>query len=161
MCKAAFALALLGAGAAASAADLGRYTGVGRPAGDFASARHGGSAHAGRVRTGRVVGARAVGERVEAGLAGGQLTSGRAGAGAAHEHDRFGRHDRFDDKRHRNARGGVVVGASVVAPVVVYAVPPPPPSYWYYCASAAAYYPYVQQCPEGWQPVVPQPPAPY
>jgi len=40
----------------------------------------------------------------------------------------------------------------------------PPPAaipeqqgYWYFCPSANAYYPYVQQCPEGWQPVVPQP----
>lgn len=24
-------------------------------------------------------------------------------------------------------------------------------SYWYYCADSAAYYPYVQQCPSGWQ----------
>jgi hypothetical protein len=31
--------------------------------------------------------------------------------------------------------------------------------YWYFCRSANAYYPYVQQCPEGWQPVVPQPPS--
>jgi len=31
--------------------------------------------------------------------------------------------------------------------------------YWYFCQSANAYYPYVQQCPEGWQPVVPVPPS--
>src|SRR3981189_1391005 len=31
--------------------------------------------------------------------------------------------------------------------------------YWYFCRSANAYYPYVQQCPEGWQPVVPVPPS--
>ena len=31
-----------------------------------------------------------------------------------------------------------------------------PQQYWYFCPSANAYYPYVQQCPEGWQPVVPQ-----
>lgn len=30
--------------------------------------------------------------------------------------------------------------------------------YWYYCADANAYYPYVKQCPGGWQRVVPQPP---
>jgi len=31
----------------------------------------------------------------------------------------------------------------------------PQPSYWYYCADAGAYYPYVQQCPNGWMKVVP------
>jgi hypothetical protein len=36
---------------------------------------------------------------------------------------------------------------------------PEQPGYWYFCRSANAYYPYVQQCPEGWQPVVPQPPS--
>jgi hypothetical protein len=34
-----------------------------------------------------------------------------------------------------------------------------PGSYWYYCPQANGYYPYVQQCPGGWQPVVPQPPS--
>jgi hypothetical protein len=32
---------------------------------------------------------------------------------------------------------------------------PAAPQYWYYCDSAGAYYPYVAECPEGWQPVVP------
>ncbi len=32
------------------------------------------------------------------------------------------------------------------------------PSLWYYCAEAKAYYPYVTQCPGGWQQVTPQPP---
>jgi len=31
-------------------------------------------------------------------------------------------------------------------------------NYWYYCTDAKAYYPYVKQCPGGWQRVVPQPP---
>ncbi|MFY9329763.1 MAG: hypothetical protein WAO76_17375 [Georgfuchsia sp.] len=31
-------------------------------------------------------------------------------------------------------------------------------NYWYHCASAKAYYPYVKECPEGWQKVLPQPP---
>jgi hypothetical protein len=31
-------------------------------------------------------------------------------------------------------------------------------SYWYYCAGTKAYYPYVKQCPGGWQRVAPQPP---
>lgn len=48
------------------------------------------------------------------------------------------------------------------APVMT---PPPPapqqvPAYWYYCQSARGYYPYVRECAEAWQPVLPQPPAP-
>jgi len=30
-------------------------------------------------------------------------------------------------------------------------------SYWYYCSDAKAYYPYVKECPGGWQRVAPQP----
>ena len=29
--------------------------------------------------------------------------------------------------------------------------------YWYYCAAAKGYYPYVKECPGGWQKVLPQP----
>ncbi len=29
--------------------------------------------------------------------------------------------------------------------------------YWYYCADSRAYYPYVRDCPGGWQRVAPQP----
>jgi hypothetical protein len=29
--------------------------------------------------------------------------------------------------------------------------------YWYYCADSKAYYPYVKDCPGGWQRVAPQP----
>jgi len=39
---------------------------------------------------------------------------------------------------------------SVVAPTLE-------PGYWYYCADSQAYYPYVKQCPGGWQKVAPQP----
>lgn len=41
--------------------------------------------------------------------------------------------------------------------------PPPvestkqPAHYWYYCKSSKAYYPYVKECPDGWQKVLPQP----
>lgn len=31
------------------------------------------------------------------------------------------------------------------------------PGWWYYCADAKAYYPYVKECPAGWQRVPPQP----
>ena len=29
--------------------------------------------------------------------------------------------------------------------------------YWYYCRNAKNYYPYVKECPGGWQKVPPQP----
>jgi hypothetical protein len=29
--------------------------------------------------------------------------------------------------------------------------------YWYYCAAAKGYYPYVKECPGGWQKVLPEP----
>jgi len=38
------------------------------------------------------------------------------------------------------------------------AQPSAAPSYWYYCAASRAYYPYVRECPGGWQQVAPQPP---
>ena len=33
----------------------------------------------------------------------------------------------------------------------------PASGYWYYCADSRAYYPYVKDCPAGWQRVAPQP----
>ncbi len=38
------------------------------------------------------------------------------------------------------------------------APPAPPAGHWYYCADAKAYYPYVKQCPGGWQRVAAGPP---
>ena len=35
---------------------------------------------------------------------------------------------------------------------------PAPINYWYYCNASKAYYPYVKECPSGWQRVSPQPP---
>lgn len=32
-----------------------------------------------------------------------------------------------------------------------------PTGYWYYCTDPGAYYPYVKECPAGWQRVAPQP----
>jgi hypothetical protein len=34
-----------------------------------------------------------------------------------------------------------------------------PQQYWYFCPSANGYYPYVKECPGGWQQVMPQPPV--
>src|ERR1700690_1599996 len=42
-------------------------------------------------------------------------------------------------------------------------VAPPAPqasASWYYCANPQGYYPYVKECPRGWQAVAPQPPPP-
>lgn len=30
-------------------------------------------------------------------------------------------------------------------------------NYWYYCSKPEGYYPYVRECPQGWQAVPPQP----
>lgn len=35
---------------------------------------------------------------------------------------------------------------------------PPATQYWYYCPASKAYYPYVSECPSGWQQVQPTPP---
>lgn len=37
------------------------------------------------------------------------------------------------------------------------AAAPQAQNYWYYCASSKAYYPYVKECPGGWQRVSPTP----
>lgn len=34
---------------------------------------------------------------------------------------------------------------------------PPSQAYWYYCPATRGYYPYVKECPAGWQKVPPQP----
>jgi hypothetical protein len=45
-------------------------------------------------------------------------------------------------------------------PATEYVAPQPAPAAasWYYCPSAGGYYPYVRECPGGWQQVAPQPP---
>ena len=40
-------------------------------------------------------------------------------------------------------------------PAYEQAAPPQAPTYWYYCPNPQGYYPYIQQCPNGWMPVVP------
>ena len=79
-----------------------------------------------------------------------------------------------------HVRFGVVIGGPIYPwwyyppypyyPPVV-AVPAAPPTYieqgetqapaqqgyWYYCAASKTYYPYVKECPAGWQRVTPQP----
>jgi hypothetical protein len=56
-----------------------------------------------------------------------------------------------------------------VPPVFIERDPPPPAPavqqqqqpghWWYFCPGSNAYYPYVRECPGGWQRVSPQPPS--
>ena len=58
----------------------------------------------------------------------------------------------------------VVYPAPVAAPAVTYVQPavpvatPQPQADWYYCAESRSYYPYVRECPGGWQRVPATPP---
>ena len=56
-----------------------------------------------------------------------------------------------------------VVTVPVTPPVYIQQAPPViqqyPPGYWYYCNNPEGYYPYIQQCPNGWQQVEPTPPT--
>jgi hypothetical protein len=64
---------------------------------------------------------------------------------------------------------GPYYGAPVVyaPPPVAYVSPPQPmvlaaqpqPQVWYYCAASGKYYPYVQNCPSGWQTQAATPPT--
>lgn len=54
----------------------------------------------------------------------------------------------------------VVVEQPAAQPAAAPAPPAPAPTYWYYCASAQNYYPYVTQCPVGWEQVPATPSAP-
>ncbi|MFN4327129.1 MAG: hypothetical protein ACK4FP_14735 [Azonexus sp.] len=54
----------------------------------------------------------------------------------------------------------VIVVPPAQPPVYVEQADPaaqPVQQYWYYCKSGKGYYPYVKECPEGWQKVLPQP----
>lgn len=102
--------------------------------------------------------------------AGDSWAGGRGRGGHFGGHHGFAHHPHF-------VRGAVFLGVPVVAPY--FYAPPPPPYYyapppvyvepypavpapqsqeWYYCPNAGAYYPYVKDCPGGWQHVLPQPP---
>ncbi len=78
----------------------------------------------------------------------------RGGSG----HSAGGHHHRH------HVRGGFIVypraywwPGYVAVPAAVVPLTEP---YWYYCAERAAYYPHVQDCPSGWQPVRPASPPP-
>ncbi len=57
-----------------------------------------------------------------------------------------------------------VVTVPASPPAYIHQSPPtsqqPSTSYWYYCNNPKGYYPYVKQCPQGWQEVEPAPSAP-
>jgi hypothetical protein len=54
----------------------------------------------------------------------------------------------------------VYIEQQVISPSIPQAAPAPTDTnYWYRCEKTDAYYPYVKECPGGWQKVVPVPPA--
>ena len=87
--------------------------------------------------------------------------------------------DAFAHGRRGRVHFGVVVGpawywgpAWYYPPPYYYHPPAPPPAppvyveridpaesgWWYYCEQSRGYYPYVKECPSGWQRVPPAPP---
>ena len=58
-----------------------------------------------------------------------------------------------------------IVTVPAPPPVYIQQTPPPvsqtnPAAYWYYCNNPEGYYPYIKECPNGWQKVEPMPPPP-
>ena len=98
------------------------------------------------------------------------IAYGRGGHSASgHGFHHFSGHPHFHS--HVFIGGGLAFAPLFYPPPVYYDPPPavqyveppaansaPQPGYWYYCQESNQYYPYVQQCPGGWQPVAPQPP---
>jgi hypothetical protein len=54
-----------------------------------------------------------------------------------------------------------VITVPVTPPVYIQQSPPAtqqyPSGYWYYCNNPDGYYPYIKECPNGWQQVEPRP----
>lgn len=57
-----------------------------------------------------------------------------------------------------------VITVPATPPVYIQQSPPAAPQYpsgyWYYCYDPEGYYPYIKECPEGWQQVDPTPSSP-
>jgi len=57
-----------------------------------------------------------------------------------------------------------IITVPATPPVYIQQSPPAAqqntPGYWYYCTNPEGYYPYIKECPNGWQQVEPVPPAP-
>ena len=79
------------------------------------------------------------------------------------------RHFDGGQRRHFRAHGSVFIGVPFRGPPIYYVQPlyiaPNPPvyieqgsNYWYYCNDPAGYYPDIQNCPQGWQRVIPNSP---
>ena len=92
-----------------------------------------------------------------------------------------GGHRHHHHQRHHGGHWGLYVGVplglALYGAATAYAAPPPvvvqpapqvyieqptfrapPQTYWYFCSNPQGYYPYVVQCPGGWQRVLPSPP---
>jgi hypothetical protein len=52
----------------------------------------------------------------------------------------------------------IVVPAQPMTYIERGSAPAAPESWWYYCDASKGYYPYVKECPSGWQRVPPTPP---
>jgi len=52
-----------------------------------------------------------------------------------------------------------VVAVPSEPPVYIEQSPQQQQQYWYFCNNPQGYYPYVKQCPSGWQQVAPTPPG--
>lgn len=86
---------------------------------------------------------------------GGGHPGGAAGHGGFDGHHGVDGHRGFDGHHFDHHRFGFAPGFPFYGYYPYY---PPEngyqaPAYWYYCPSAGAYYPYVQSCPEAWEPV--------
>ncbi|MGZ5007365.1 MAG: hypothetical protein ACXWE9_01205 [Methylobacter sp.] len=57
-----------------------------------------------------------------------------------------------------------VITVPATPPVYIQQSPPAtqqyPSGYWYYCNNPEGYYPYIKECPKGWQQVEPIPSSP-
>jgi hypothetical protein len=87
--------------------------------------------------------------------------------GTTHIHS--GKPPSHHHKHHHHGHGHAFVTTGIVFPAYYpfypyypyYGYPPyygptaPPPGVWYYCPAYGAYYPYVSECPSGWQTVQP------
>ena len=93
-------------------------------------------------------------------------------------HFRGDRHFHGGHRLHGHSSFGIFLGPAFGWPYYsapayyppVIAVPSSPPvyieqgqgqdasAYWYYCENPQGYYPYIKECPGGWQTVAPEPP---
>ena len=101
------------------------------------------------------------------------MAMGDAWAGRSGGHSGGGYHHGGSRSFHHGVRARVFVASPFFFfprpyyyyPAPAYAVPPAPvqyiqqdgteSQYWYYCPASVAYYPYVNECAGGWEPVVP------